>query len=347
MKQIVRFLKYALLLLVCVLIFKIFVPRYYPIPPLKQRENTQFWDLATGSKIGYNLLIAKRNKKPLPIIYLHGGPGGRINDKHIQILSNFTDDGYDVYLYDQIGSGESSRLSNISDYTADRHIKDLHEIIKKIGAQKVILIGQSWGGILATFFAGAFPNEVEKIVLTNPGPLFPYLKVLNEIKPPDSLQLKSPIFSNAQGNDRVKNLRTAAMKFFAIHFGIKIADDKEADEFSTYTAYEINKSTVFDTSKIVKITDVPSISSLNGYYAGIMTVQNLIEGEDRRSKLKGLDIPILVLKSQYDNQIWGGTHEYLELFKNHKLQIIPNAGHFIENEQPELYLKYIRPFLTV
>lgn len=178
MKQIVRFLKYALLLLVCVLIFKIFVPRYYPIPPLKQRENTQFWDLATGSKIGYNLLIAKRNKKPLPIIYLHGGPGGRINDKHIQILSNFTDDGYDVYLYDQIGSGESSRLSNISDYTADRHIKDLHEIIKKIGAQKVILIGQSWGGILATFFAGAFPNEVEKIVLTNPGPLFPYLKVL-------------------------------------------------------------------------------------------------------------------------------------------------------------------------
>ena len=52
------------------------------------------------------------------------------------------------------------------------------------------------------------------------------------------------------------------------------------------------------------------------------------------------------MKGQCDNQPWGFTNEYLELFKNHQLKIIPNAGHSISVEQPELYLKTIRVFLN-
>jgi pimeloyl-ACP methyl ester carboxylesterase len=51
----------------------------------------------------------------------------------------------DVYLYDQIGSGWSDRLDDIRQYTALRHKKDLEAIVQAIGAEKVILIGQSWG----------------------------------------------------------------------------------------------------------------------------------------------------------------------------------------------------------
>lgn len=346
MKRIFQGLKYLLLLLACLLVFQIFVPKHYKIPPFQQRATTHFMDLPSGSKIAYTLLDAKGLKKKYPIIYLHGGPGGRIGDKSIELLSNFANDGYDVLLYDQIGSGESSRLDDISDYTVTRHIEDLNSILKKIGAEKAILIGQSWGGILAAYFVGEHPESVEKIIFTNPGSLYPLPKDWKNVEPPDSLQLKSPIFTNAQGNAKVKNLRTTVVNYMATHFGVKLATDKEADEFSTYSAYEINKSTVFDTSKTVKLSDVPSISSMNGYYSGIMTFQNLIEGVNRRDKLKGLNTPILVLKSQYDNQIWGGTREYLEFFKNHQLQIIPNAGHFIETEQPVLYIQYIQQFLN-
>lgn len=302
-------------------------------------------NLPTGSRIGYTLLAGKGTKKPFPIIYLHGGPGGRISDKSIQILGNLTNDGYDVFLYDQIGSGESGRLNDISEYTVDRHIKDLNEIIKDLGAEKVILIAQSWGCAIATYFVSEYPEKIEKIIFTNPGPIYPYPRALEVVKASDSLQLKAPIFTNAQGNNKVKNLRTSAMYYCAIILNIKLASDIEGDAFSTYSGYEINKSCVFDTSKIVKIAEVASIPSQNGYYAGIMTFHNLMEVKDPRPNLKDLNTPILVLKSQYDNQKWGFTNEYLTLFKNHQLQVIPNAGHIMELEKPDLYLKCLQQFL--
>lgn len=328
-----------------IILYKTFAPTYYVIPPLEKRANTKYIKLSTGSIIGYTKLEGVGEKKAYPIIYLHGGPGGFISDKIIKILSNFANDGYDIFLYDQIGSGESDRLTNIRDYTVNRHVSDLHEIVNSIGTKKVILMGQSWGSVLASYYVSDYPGEIEKLIFINPGPLYPYPKELNEIKAPDSLHLHPPIFTNAQGNAKVKNLRTMAVKYFATHFGIKLASDKEADEFSTYSSYEINKSTVYDTAKAIKFSEVKS-TPRSGYYAEIMTFQNLLNEIDPRPKLKGLEIPILVLKSQYDNQIWGGTNEYLDIFKNHHLEVIPNAGHFITIEQPELFLKTIRHFLS-
>ena len=345
MNKIVRAVaKYSLVLFFIVMCYKIFVPRRYPAPPVERRKGTKFMQLSTGSRIAYTMLEGTGKKKPSPIIYLHGGPGGYRSDKIIEIFSTFASEGYDVILYDQIGGGESGRLDKIKEYTVDRHVNDLHEIITQSGYKKAILIAQSWGGVLAVYYVSRYSGDIEKIVFANPGPIYPYPERLNEVMAPDSLQLKSPVFTNAQGNAKSNNVRTKVMKYVAIHFGIKLASDDEADAFSTYAAYEINKSTVYDTSKTERITAVAS-APRSGYYAGIMTFKNLIESKNPRPQLKNIDIPVLVLKSQYDNQIWGGTNEYLEIFKRHQFKIIPNAGHFITREQPELFLKYIRDFL--
>lgn len=344
-KKIFPIVKSALGLLLLALLYKIFIPVYYSIPPLEKRAGTRFMELSTGSIIAYTKFDTQTSKQPYPIIYLHGGPGGFISDVHIEVLSNLVNDGYDVFLYDQIGSGASARLNDIDEYTVERHINDLHEIIKKLGKEKVILIGQSWGGILAAYYVSKYPKEVAKIIFSNPGPIYPYPNELNYIKAPDSLHLQPPVFTNAQGNAKVKNIRNKAMNFFAVHFGIKLAIDKEADEFATYAGYKINKSTVYDTSKAIKMLTVKS-TPRSGYYAEIMTFKSLLKMKDPRPALAGLDIPVLVLKSQYDNQIWGGTNEYVEIFKNHHLEIIPNAGHSIIRENSGLFLKYIRQFLS-
>src|SRR5256885_7815657 len=117
--------KYIFLLFILILLFEIFYPRKYSVPQLQKRINTQYWNLSSGSKIGYTLIKAKSNFKSYPIIYLHGGPGGHITDIDINVLSKLADSGYNVYLYDQIGSGQSERLNNINDYTVERHTEDL------------------------------------------------------------------------------------------------------------------------------------------------------------------------------------------------------------------------------
>jgi proline iminopeptidase len=301
--------------------------------------NTNYWNLSTGSKIGYILIDAKGSKKSYPIVYLQGGPGAAITEKTIRMLIPFSEEGYDIYAYDQIGSGSSERLENIEEYTAERHTSDLEEIIKKIAADKVILIGQSWGSVLATFFAIDNPNKVEKIIMTGPGPVFPINKSLAALRPPDSLNIKAPIYSNQNGNKEVYTFRDKCIQSYAYILGNKLVPDKEVDPFFTHLNNSLNKSTLRDTSL------VKESSGGGGYYAHIMTLKSLHHIEDPRKKMRQLNMNILILKGQYDNQRWGFTHEYVDLCNNATLKIIPNAGHFIDIEQPEAYYKAIKAFL--
>ena len=119
-----------------------------------------------------------------------------------------------------------------------------------------------------------------------------------------------------------------------------MASDKEVDNFASYLNFEVNKSTVCDTANILKTV------AGSGFYAAVMTFKSLDLVQDPRPKLKNSNIPILVMKGQCDNQKWGFTNEYLELFRNHQFAFIPDAGHFISVEQPESYIKAIKGFLS-
>ncbi len=323
-----------------VLLWVVLKPREYTGPSFEPRPRTQYWKLPNGSSIGYTVISKRMEKKPYPVVYLHGGPGGHITNGHIQALAPLADSGFRVYLYDQIGSGHSDRLDDISDYTVQRHVDDLREIVKKLGAPKVILIGQSWGAILATLFAAEYPDLVHRIVLTSPGPVFPLIQQLADLPVPDSIQLKPPVFSNEMGNQLAANWRTKAMKWMAIHAGLRLASDKEADQFASYLSQLVNRSVVCDTSRILP-ADAGS-----GYYASIKTFQSLLEMADPRPKLRAVQAPVLVMKGECDNQKWGYTKEYLELLPHSELKIIPGAGHAIEIEQPGIYIHTIADFLT-
>ena len=335
-----RLVKIISFITLLILLLQIFLPRRYALPQLNSRPNTLYWNLPTGSKIAYALIAANGFKKSYSIIYLHGGPGGHIREGIIKSLNPLANDGYDIYLYDQIGSGQSARLEDITGYTVNRQIADLAAIIEKVGEGQVILIGQSWGAILATLFAAKYPQKIERLVLTSPGPIFPIHKELASLQAPDSFHLNAPFFTNAQGNKKANNIRTKTMAWLATRFGIKLALDKEADAFATYLNYEVDKSTVCDTTKILPM------EMGSGFYASIMTFQNLTKVQDQRAKLKKLNIPVLVMKGQCDNQPWGFTNEYLTVFQNNRLIIVPNAGHYIWVEQPTLHLTTIKQFLS-
>ena len=214
-KNFFQLIKYALLLSLVAFMLAVFIPRSYDVPQMHERQGTQYWDLQTGSRIAYTLIPAKGPKKPFPIIYLQGGPGGFISNRNIEMLAPLSEDGYDIYLYDQIGSGLSDRLSNIKDYTADRHKIELEEIIQEIGATQVILIGQSWGASLAALFIADNPEKVERVVYTGPGSILPMREEIISANPPDSLNLRKPPYSNMEANDKSKNIRTVAVSLWA------------------------------------------------------------------------------------------------------------------------------------
>jgi len=324
---------------ILIILSQLFLERSYDISPMPERQNTQYWELETGSKIAYFQIKSPVLTKKNPIIYLHGGPGGRITDKIIKAFSPFSELGHDLYFYDQIGSGQSTRLENIEEYSVDRHRRDLEEIITKIGFEQVILVGHSWGALLAINYLEDNNKRVEKLILTGPGPILPINNRLSKQRAPDSLSLILPEYSNKEGNTKANNLRSKFIQKWAYLFNEKLADDKEADEFFAYLNQELIKSTDCQWNRDKKY------EAGCGYYSHIMTVKSFNEIENRREILKTINTPILILRGQCDNQKWGFTKEYLDLFSNSKLEIIENAGHDLIGGDIELHNEMIEAFL--
>ena len=98
MKQkIFKVLKWTFFLLTILFFFKACIPSKQDTPSIKARQSTKYWNLNTGSKIAYTFIEGKGNKKPYPIIYLHGGPGGYVHSKVIEVLGKLSEEGFDVY----------------------------------------------------------------------------------------------------------------------------------------------------------------------------------------------------------------------------------------------------------
>ncbi|MHA1385287.1 MAG: alpha/beta fold hydrolase [Candidatus Helarchaeota archaeon] len=96
-----------------------------------------------------------------PIIFLHGH-NNNITGWYNQIpyFSKITE----VYAYDQIGHGKSSK-SRAIDYSMDLMVAILYQFIKKLRINKPVLIGHSMGGMVIQCFALAHPDMLFKLVL--------------------------------------------------------------------------------------------------------------------------------------------------------------------------------------
>lgn len=98
----------------------------------------------------------------IPCVFLHGGPGSGCQPSHRQL---FDPDRHYAVLFDQRGAGRSTphglRVAN----TTQHLIADMEAIRTRLGIEKWLLVGGSWGATLALAYAEAHPERVTGIVL--------------------------------------------------------------------------------------------------------------------------------------------------------------------------------------
>lgn len=98
------------------------------------------------------------------VVLLHGKNfNGYYWKDVIPVLAN---QGYRVIVPDQIGWGRSDKP--IIHYSFHLLAKNTALLLDALGVNKIILIGHSMGGMLATRFAILYPERVEKLVLEDP-----------------------------------------------------------------------------------------------------------------------------------------------------------------------------------
>ena len=106
----------------------------------------------------------KEGKKPL--VLLHGGPGSTHN--YFEVLDKIAETGRQVIMYDQIGCGNSFVEPHPELFNADTWIKELMELRKHLGLDEIHLLGQSWGGMQAIWYALEYkPKGIKSYILSS------------------------------------------------------------------------------------------------------------------------------------------------------------------------------------
>ena len=102
-----------------------------------------------------------------PLLYI-GGTGGDLRNKPNQMDSPLKDF-FEVISYDQRGLGQSETPDG--PYTMQDYADDAFNFIRKLGFERVNIIGVSFGGMVAQHLAINYPDVVDKLVLmcTSPG----------------------------------------------------------------------------------------------------------------------------------------------------------------------------------
>ena len=113
---------------------------------------------------GHSLYIHDWGNKTarLPILFLHGGPGGGCSDGQKQL---FDPASQRVIFFDQRGSGKSLPKGSLDHNTTDDLIEDINKITDHLNVKTFIINGGSWGACLALAYSLKYPQKVHAIVL--------------------------------------------------------------------------------------------------------------------------------------------------------------------------------------
>jgi proline iminopeptidase len=104
-----------------------------------------------------------------PVIVLHGGP----DFDHNYLLPDLDQfqDLFRLIYYDQRGRGRSADRVRADDVTLASDLADLDEVRQHFALDAPILLGHSWGAVLALEYALRHPDRVSRLILMNPAPV--------------------------------------------------------------------------------------------------------------------------------------------------------------------------------
>jgi proline iminopeptidase len=135
-------------------------PRFPPIEPFE----TGFLPVEQGHEVYWECC---GNPDGLPALFLHGGPGGGASPGQRRF---FDPARFRAVLFDQRGCGRSRPRAeeagaDLSANTTPRLVADIERLRERLGVDRWVVLGLSWGTTLALAYAEEHPGRVRGLVL--------------------------------------------------------------------------------------------------------------------------------------------------------------------------------------
>jgi len=97
-----------------------------------------------------------------PAVFLHGGPGG---GGSTTVRRFFNPEKYHVVIFDQRGCGRSKPHGCLEQNTTWDLVEDIETLKNKLGIEKWLVFGGSWGSTLSLAYSQTYPKSVSEMIL--------------------------------------------------------------------------------------------------------------------------------------------------------------------------------------
>jgi proline iminopeptidase len=128
---------------------------YPPIEPF----DSGYLAVGDGHEIYYEQCGNPRGK---PAVFVHGGPGG---GGDVNARRFFDPRAYRIVVFDQRGSGRSRPHASLEANTTWHLVADMERLRERLGIERWLVFGGSWGSTLALAYAETHPAAVSELVL--------------------------------------------------------------------------------------------------------------------------------------------------------------------------------------
>ena len=279
----------------------------------KNREvkmESEFIQLKNNLKIHY---VTAGDKENQTLVLLHGWPTNCYLWRNImpKLAENFY-----VIAPDLPGYGNSDKPEDVA-YNLDFFVDFLKHFYNALGIDQADLVGHDTGGMAALGFVSRFPEMTRRFIITDTSPYVEWPILLK-------LMLKS--------------LRSRLMaRWSLVRFVFK-------DNLRRHGVYK--KQVITD--EVVDLYWNPYMQNRNSRRAFRLTLleppEEMIEPVENICQIQN---PTLILWAAKDRLFGVNIADQLnEDIPNSKLVIVPDSGHFLQEDQPEFVTDHIRNFLT-
>lgn len=258
-----------------------------------------------------------------PILIINGGPGFS-SEGFVPLAKKISDQGYQTILFDQRGTGKSSmEKMDSSTITMDLMVADIEAIRKKMNIDEWVVLGHSFGGIMANYYTTQHPSHVKAIIASSSG------------------GVDLALLGDAQSNLYSKLTQTEidSMQYWSAQRRNGDNSAYAQQQFAKYMAPAYVYNRKFIPVVAERLTQ------------GNMTLNRLVWNDlirieyDCKPELRSFKKPVLIIQGKNDiiSEDLASTADHV--FSNSRVVLLDSCGHYGWLDQPDDYFGNIYGFL--
>lgn len=258
-----------------------------------------------------------------PLLVLHGGPG--MGHDYLDNLEALASDRQKIVFYDQLGCGRSDAPDDPNRWKFPRFIAEIESVRKSLGLDKVVIYGQSWGGMLAIEYFLTQPKGVIGGILSNALSSAPeFSDEIQRLVSALTLKKSSTLEQAAQGEvDQASHDQEILFNFYSQH----------VLRLQPFPKHILEKMVA--TNQVYEVM----------WGKNEFTVTGNLKDWDRSKELSAIKLPIQIISGEFDES----TPKVNEVLHRGLIDstwvMMPGCSHLPNFENPNEYFAIIQNFL--